>query len=75
MLPPTWPSVTLERSKQALEFLGYIRPRLKDGSHDPDYIVNMDQTPVYHAMNARTTIWGCMCAVGIIGMMIVPQLC
>ena len=41
---------------EAVEFLEYIRPRLEDGSRDPDYIMNMDQTPVTHAMNARTTI-------------------
>ena len=45
-----------EVEAEALEFLEYIRPRLEDGSRDPDYIVNMDQTPVYHAMNVRTTV-------------------
>ena len=31
---------------EAVEFLEYIRPRLEDGSRDPNYIMNMDQTPV-----------------------------
>ena len=41
---------------EAVELLEYVRPHLEDGSPDPDYIMNMDQTPVTHAMNARTTI-------------------
>ena len=45
-----------EVEAEALEFLEYIRPRLQDGSRDPNYIINMDQMPVYHAMNACTTI-------------------
>ena len=45
-----------EVEAEAIEFLEYIRPRLIDGSRDPDFIMNMDQTPVYHAMNARCTI-------------------
>ena len=45
-----------EVEAEALEFLEYIRPRLDDGSRDANFIINMDQTPVYHAMNARTTI-------------------
>jgi Asp/Glu/hydantoin racemase len=45
-----------EIEAEAIEFLEYIRPRLDDGSRHPDYIINMDQTPIYHAMNARCTI-------------------
>jgi hypothetical protein len=41
---------------EAIKFLKYIRPRLDNGSCPPDYIINMDQTPVYHAMNTRSTI-------------------
>jgi hypothetical protein len=45
-----------EVKAEVLEFLEYIPLHLDDGSRDPNYIINMDQTPVYHAMNARTTI-------------------
>ena len=45
-----------EVEAEAIEFLKYIRPRLDNGSRHPDYIINMDQTPVYHAMNTRSTI-------------------
>ncbi len=41
---------------EAVEFLEYVRPRHEDGSRDPDYIMNMDQTLVTHVMNTRTTI-------------------
>jgi len=41
---------------EALDFLEYIRPRLEGGHWSPDYIINMDQTPVYHAMSSRRTI-------------------
>ena len=41
---------------EALEFLDYIRPLLQERNHDPDYIINMDQTPVFHAMDFRMTI-------------------
>ena len=45
-----------EVEAEVLEFLEYIHPRHDNGSHDPDYIMNMDQTPVYHAMCSRRTI-------------------
>ena len=35
-----------EVEREALEFLDYIRPRMVDGSRHPDYIINMDQTPI-----------------------------
>jgi len=41
---------------EALEFLDYIRPILKEPNRDLNYIMNMDQTPVFHAMDFRTTI-------------------
>jgi hypothetical protein len=41
---------------EALQFLDYIRPRMADGSRHPDYIINMDQTPVWHAMDSSRTI-------------------
>jgi hypothetical protein len=41
---------------KALQFLGYIRPILQEQNRDPDYIINMDQTPVFHAMDFCTTI-------------------
>ncbi len=43
-----------EVEAEAFEFLEYICPRLEDGSHDPNYIINMDQTPVYHAMSTMS---------------------
>jgi hypothetical protein len=33
------------------EFLEYFLHRLKHGSHHPDYVLNMDQTLVYHLMD------------------------
>ena len=45
-----------EVEREALEFLDYIRPRMADGSRHPDYIINMDQTPVWHAMDSSRTI-------------------
>jgi transposase len=45
-----------EVEAEALEFLEYICPRLDDGSRNPNYIINMDKTPVYHAMNVCTPI-------------------
>ena len=41
---------------EALNFLEYIRPRLSDGSRHPDFILNMDQTGVYHAVETNKTI-------------------
>jgi hypothetical protein len=41
---------------QALKFLEYIRPCMADGSCHPDYIINMDQTPVWHSMDSSRTI-------------------
>jgi hypothetical protein len=41
---------------EALQFLDYICPILQERNRDPDYIINMDQTPVFHAMDFRTTI-------------------
>ena len=41
---------------EALDFLEYIRPRLEGWHRSPDYIINMDQTPVYHAMFSGRTI-------------------
>ncbi len=35
-----------EVEREALQFFDYIRPRMADGSRHPDYIINMDQTPV-----------------------------
>ena len=45
-----------EVEKEALDFLEYIRPRLEGLHRSPDYIINMDQTPVYHAMCSGRTI-------------------
>jgi hypothetical protein len=41
---------------EALDFLSYIRPILQERNRDPDFIINMDQTPVFHAMDFRMTI-------------------
>ena len=45
-----------EVESEGKEFLEYIRPRLTDGSRHPDFILNMDQTPVYHSMDSSRTI-------------------
>ena len=45
-----------EVEREVKEFLKYIRPQLTDGSHHPDFILNMDQTPVYHSMDSSRTI-------------------
>ena len=41
---------------EALDFLEYICPRLADGSRHPDFIINMDQTAVNHAVETNKTI-------------------
>ena len=41
---------------EALQFLDVIRPVLLEHNRHPDFVINMDQTPVYHAMDFRTTI-------------------
>jgi hypothetical protein len=41
---------------EALQFLDYIRPILLEQNHDLDYIINMDQTLVFHAMDCQKTI-------------------
>ncbi len=45
-----------EVEKEALEFLDYIRPILVEPNRDPDYIYNMDQTPIWMAMDDKMTI-------------------
>ncbi len=47
---------TQEVEGEALDFLKYIRPCLEGGHCSPDFIINMDQTPVYHAMCSGPTI-------------------
>ena len=49
-------SETLAKELKALKFLEYIHPHMADGSRHPDYIINMDQTPVWHAMDSSRTI-------------------
>jgi hypothetical protein len=39
-----------EVESEALDFLEYIRPCLEGSHRSPDYIINMDQMPIYHAM-------------------------
>jgi len=45
-----------EVEAEALDFLEYIHPRLLGSHRSPHYIMNMDQTPVYHAMCGGKTI-------------------
>ncbi len=45
-----------EVEKEVLEFLDYIRPILIEPNRDADYIYNMDQTPVWMAMDDKMTI-------------------
>ena len=46
----------MQNEQEALNFLEYIRPRLEGSHRSPDYIINMDQTPIYHAMFSGRTI-------------------
>jgi hypothetical protein len=45
-----------EDGKEALEFLDYIHPILIKPNRDADYIYNMDQIPVWMAMDTKMTI-------------------
>ena len=54
--PPTRHSVTLEVEGEALQFLDVIRPVLLEPNRDPNIVYNMDQTPVWMAMDDKMTI-------------------
>ena len=41
---------------EALQFLDYICPRVADGSQHPDYIINMDQTPIPFLFHSNKTL-------------------
>jgi len=41
---------------EALDWLESIRPRLTGPEHDKNYIINMDQTPVFFTMNPKCTL-------------------
>ncbi len=41
---------------KALQFLAYVRPVLIESNRDPNFIYNMDQTPVQMAMDWKVTI-------------------
>ncbi len=41
---------------KALQFFDVIRPVFLEQNRDMDYVLNMDQTPVYHAMDFKSTI-------------------
>jgi hypothetical protein len=45
-----------EVEAEALQFLAYIRPILTEPNRDPNFIFNMDQTPVQMAMDYKVTI-------------------
>ena len=45
-----------EVDAKALQFLDYIRSILQEQNCDLDYIINMDQTLVFHAMDFQNTI-------------------
>ena len=45
-----------EVEADALQFLDVMRPILLEQNRDLDYVINMDQTPVYHVMDFKTTI-------------------
>jgi transposase-like protein len=45
-----------EVENEALQFLDYIRPILVQPNRDPDYMYNMDQTPIWMAMDDKMTI-------------------
>ncbi len=46
----------LSLTDSAAILLKVIRSRLLEANVDLDFVINMDQTPVYHAMNAKYTI-------------------
>ena len=41
---------------EALSYLDMICPHLLEANVDLDYVINMDQTAIYHAMNSKYTI-------------------
>ncbi len=43
---------------KVLAYLDVIRPHLLEAYVDLDNVINMDQTPVYHAMNVKYTLIG-----------------
>ncbi len=45
-----------EVDAEALQFMDSIRPILLEQNRDLNYIINMDQTPVFHAMDCQKTI-------------------
>jgi hypothetical protein len=45
-----------EVEAEALQFLAYIRPILMEPNRDPNFIFNMDQTPVMMAVDSKITI-------------------
>jgi hypothetical protein len=45
-----------EVEAEALQFLHVIRPVLTEQNWDLDYVINMDQTPVYHSMDFKMSI-------------------
>jgi len=46
----------VEVEAEAKGFLEVIVPRVNDANRHPDFVINMDQTPVWHAMDAKGTI-------------------
>ena len=45
-----------EVEHEALDFLDVIRPIMSDPTKNLDYVMNMDQTPIFHAMDFKSTI-------------------
>ena len=45
-----------ETQQEALDFVKFMRPRIIGRHRHPDYIINMDQTPIFFSMTPGTTL-------------------
>ena len=45
-----------ETQEEGLDFVKFIRPRFVGRHRDPDYVLNMDQTPIFFSMTPGTTL-------------------
>ena len=46
----------LETQQEALDFIMFIQPRIIGRHRHPDYIINMDQTPIFFSVTPGTTL-------------------
>ena len=45
-----------ETQQEALDFVMFMQPRIIGRHRNPDYIINMDQTPILFSMTPGTTL-------------------